>query len=83
MPVIPATGGRGRRLFSLRPAQGKISVTLSQKQNTNKRAGSVAQVVDACLTSTMPGTAKKKNKKEAALGKTTGWEEWHSMGFVP
>jgi hypothetical protein len=42
--------GRDRKIANLRPAWAKFSKTLSQKQNTNKKAGSVEQVVD-CLSS--------------------------------
>jgi hypothetical protein len=39
-PTYP--GGGGRRIMSSRLAQAKVSEILSQKQNKNKRAGSMA-----------------------------------------
>jgi hypothetical protein len=41
------TGGGGRRISNSRPTRA-VSKTLSPKQNTNKRVGSMTQVVE-CL----------------------------------
>jgi hypothetical protein len=38
------SGGRDRRILSWR--RGKVSKTLSEKQNTNRRAGGVAREVE-------------------------------------
>jgi hypothetical protein len=40
--------GKGRRVLSLRSAQA-VSKTLSQKQNKNKRARDIVQVVESLL----------------------------------
>jgi hypothetical protein len=60
--LIQATqGGRSRRMLSLRQ---KLE-TLSQIPNTNKRSGSMAEVIEykqEALDS-IPGTAKKKKKE--------------------
>jgi hypothetical protein len=40
--------------------QGKVGKTLSQKQNTNKRAGYMAQVVEFLRLGSVPSTTKKR-----------------------
>jgi hypothetical protein len=75
MPAIPDTCARGRTrmITSSRTIWAKVSKTLSQKKNTNKRAGYVDQMVKHLYTilkalvlvlSTVKNIAKQTKKEK-------------------
>jgi hypothetical protein len=57
-------GGKGRKITSSRPAQARVSVTLSQKQNTKKRAEGMTQVKSTCLACVRPWVPSLLHRKK-------------------
>jgi hypothetical protein len=50
----PSYSGGSDRGPKFETSKGKVSKTLSQKQNTNKKTRGMAQEVQACLASSRP-----------------------------